>query len=103
MSSLKVVDSSTFEAEVIESKDPVLVEFGATWCGPCKAMAPILEQFAKSHSEIKVCTVDVDDSPELAKAFKIMGVPTLVYIKDGKVASSRVGLTNPVGLTELIK
>lgn len=76
---------TTFEQEVLHSDKPVLVDFWATWCGPCRMIAPILEQIAEERPDIKVCKVDVDEQSELATQFQIMTIPTLMVFKDGQM------------------
>ena len=80
-----------FEQEVLQSDRPVLIDFWATWCGPCRMMGPVVDDFAAEHPEIKVGKVNVDDQPQLAAAFGIESIPTLVAIKDGKGIGMVVG------------
>lgn len=86
------VSQQDFEQEVLNSDKPVLVDFFATWCGPCRALAPILEEFAMSQDAVKVVKVDVDQAPDVAQAFGVMSIPTLYMIKDGKPVSKSVGM-----------
>lgn len=86
------VSQQDFEQEVLKSDKPVLVDFFATWCGPCRALAPILEEFATSQDAVKVVKVDVDQAPGVAQAFGVMSIPTLYMIKDGKPVSKSVGM-----------
>lgn len=81
-----------FEDEVIKSDKPVLVDFWATWCGPCKMQAPILEEFSLKHDDIKVAKVNVDDEAELAEQYKIMSIPTLAYFENGELVKKEAGL-----------
>jgi thioredoxin 1 len=87
-----VVSDANFEAEVLKSSEPVFVDFFAEWCGPCKAMAPALEQVAaEMKGKIKVVKLDVDQNPETTGKYRIQAMPTLMIFKDGEVAAQRVG------------
>jgi len=88
---------------VLKSSVPVLVDFTATWCGPCRALAPIIEEVAGSYAgKVKVGKVDVDECPTTATKFQIRGVPTLLLFKDGKVTAQSVGLIPKAKVTELL-
>lgn len=90
--SVKKVNDSNFIAEVINSDRPVLVDFSATWCGPCQRLAPTIHEVAEENAtRIKVCEVDVDEAPGLVQRFRIMSVPTLVVMRDGEEAVRMVG------------
>ncbi|MBR6360628.1 MAG: thioredoxin, partial [Clostridia bacterium] len=78
------ITNANFEEEVIKSDKPVLLDFWATWCGPCMMLGPIVKEIADERSDIKVGKVNVDDEPALANRFGIQSIPTLVYFKDGK-------------------
>lgn len=102
MAALKI-NKDTFETEVLQSEKPVLLDFFATWCGPCKLLAPVLDQLAEEHPEIKVCKVDVDENQELAAAFQVMSIPTLFVIKEGKVTAQAVGARSKKQLLEMME
>jgi len=100
-----LVNDATFDAEVLQAKEPVVVDFFAEWCGPCKAMAPALDLVAKEMAgKVKVVKIDVDRSPQIAQRYRIQAMPTLMVFKDGKVASTQVGaLVQKSKLEEWIK
>ncbi|MDO5123409.1 MAG: thioredoxin [Eubacteriales bacterium] len=91
MSVIKITRDN-FISEVINSEKPVLLDFYADWCGPCKMVAPILAEIAEERSDIKVGKINVDAEPELANRFAVSSIPMLAVIKDGKLANSAVGL-----------
>jgi thioredoxin 1 len=94
---------ANFEQEVLQSKEPVLVDFTATWCGPCKMLAPIVEKIAdESVGKYKVGKLDIDDAPNVAKKYQIKGVPTIMVFKGGQQAGQHVGLTNKETLLKLL-
>ena len=88
--SVLVVTSENFEA-VKNSDKPVLLDFYADWCGPCRMVAPFVAQIADAHPEYLICKINVDNSPELAKEFGVMSIPTLVVMKEGKVVNQSAG------------
>lgn len=101
MSVLKV-NKNNFQKEVLESDRPVLVDFWAGWCGPCKSISPIIDEIAAENSEIKVCKVNIDEEQSLASEFHIMSIPTLLVIKDGKVVNKSVGIKPKNQILELL-
>ena len=90
MSALHIT-KDTFQSEVVQSDKPVLVDFWASWCGPCQMVSPIIDEIANEHPEIKVCKINVDEQPELAAAFQVMSIPTLVVMKNGQVVKRTMG------------
>ncbi|MBR6793484.1 MAG: thioredoxin [Clostridia bacterium] len=93
---------ATFDAEVLKSDKPVFIDFFATWCGPCKMLSPIVEQLAEEVEDVKICKVDVDQEPELAAAFGVSSIPTLVLMKDGKLIDQRLGAVSKKALNDFI-
>ena len=85
------IDRNNFSQEVMESDRPVLVDFWAPWCGPCRMVGPVVDEIARERADIKVGKVNVDEQPELAGQFGVMAIPTLVVMKDGKVADRAAG------------
>lgn len=90
--SVLTVTKENFQTEVLNSKKPVLLDFWASWCGPCMMVSPTVDNIAKENADILVGKINVDEQPELAQTFGIVSIPTLIVIKDGKVASQAVGL-----------
>lgn len=102
MSEVIAANENNFENEVEKSSLPVLVEFGASWCGPCKRQLPILEDLAKDYSDkLKVVKIDIDDSPELANKFHIRSVPTLMIFDGGNCLHSQAGLAAPATIRSI--
>lgn len=97
------VTTGNFQDEVINADIPVLIDFWAPWCGPCKAIAPVVEEIAKDFSgKIKVCKLNVDEAPEIATQYAVMSIPTLMLIKDGKVMETKIGAMSKGDITKLI-
>ena len=90
MSVIKLTNEN-FEAEAVKSEKPVFIDFYADWCGPCKMVSPIVDELAEERDDVKICKVNVDDAPEVAAMFGVQSIPTLVVMKDGKVAGAKMG------------
>ena len=102
MTSNKVTDSS-FEADVIKSEKPVLVDFWAEWCGPCVQIAPALEELANEYKDsLPVVKVNIDENPETPAKYGVRGIPTLILFKDGEIAATKVGAAPKRQLSEWI-
>ncbi|MDD5806391.1 MAG: thioredoxin [Eggerthellales bacterium] len=86
-----VITAENFQAQVLQSEKPVLIDFWATWCGPCMMLGPIVAEIAREHPELKVCKVNVDEQPALASAFGVSSIPMIAVIKDGKLTAKTVG------------
>ena len=97
------INTEQFENEVINAKETVLVDFFATWCGPCKMLAPNLDEFSKLHPEIKVVKVDVDEETPLAIKYGVASIPTLILFKDGEAVKSTLGYQTVDGLENFVK
>lgn len=95
------ITNENFEEEVLNFKGIVVLDFWATWCGPCKALGPILVDFAAENSNIKVGKVNVDNESEIASKFRIMSIPTLIIFKDGEIANKSVGLISKEQIVKL--
>mgnify|MGYP000878505346 CR=1 FL=1 len=93
-----------FEAEVTKSSDIVMVDFWASWCGPCKMFAPVIDEIdGENHAGLKVGKINVDDQPDLASQFRVMSIPTLILFKDGKPAATSVGVKSKKEVLEMVE
>lgn len=102
MSVLKIT-SENFESEVINSKEPVMIDFFANWCGPCKMMSPVIDEIAEELQNIKVGKINVDENQNLAMKYNVMSIPTIVIIKDGKEIKRFVGVQDKENLIKDLK
>lgn len=98
-----VITKENFEQEVLNSEIPVLLDFWAAWCGPCRMVAPILDEIANEHPEIKVGKINVDEQRELAAQFNVLSIPTLVVMKGGKIVNQSTGARPKEAILDLLK
>lgn len=98
-----VITKENYSKEVLESDKPVLIDFWASWCGPCRMMSPVVDEIANENPQLKVCKVNVDDEPELAQKFGIMSIPTLAAVVDGKFTDKVVGFQPKGNILNLFK
>lgn len=97
------ITTENFETEVLKSDKPVIVDFWADWCGPCKRLSPAVEELSNETDEVKLCKVNVDEQPELASQFHVMSIPTLIAFKEGKLYNTSVGLVPKNAILDLIR
>ncbi len=102
MAAIKITKQN-FEQEVLQSDQPVLVDFWAEWCAPCKMLLPVIEQLAEEVTDAKICKVNVDNDPELARQFKVMTIPTLLLFKNGEVVQQSIGVKPKEEILEMLK
>lgn len=101
--SVLVVTKDNFKKEVLDSNIPVLLDFWAPWCGPCRMVSPVVDEISEEISDAKIGKVNVDEQPELAAQFNVMSIPTLVVIKSGKVASTSIGAKPKSEILKMLK
>ena len=97
------INNHNFEQEVMNSKETVLVDFFAAWCGPCKMLCPTLDQIAEERPDVKICKIDVDQEPELAARYGVMSIPTLMVVKNGCITEQALGAQPKQAILDLLK
>ena len=101
MSALNI-NRANFHNEVIESEKPVLLDFWAPWCGPCRAVVPLIDEIAREREDIKVVKVNIDEEPELAREYRVMSIPTLMVMREGKVVKKASGAKPKAQILEML-
>lgn len=103
MSNVIHLTQENFDSVVMSSDVPTIVDFSASWCGPCKALTPIIEKIAdESVGKLKVCKIDIDEAPDLASKYSIRGVPTVVVFKEGEIVGTSIGLASKEKILKLV-
>ena len=96
-----IVNDSNFEQEVLKHNGPVMVDFWATWCGPCRMLGPVVEELAKEYEgKVKVCKLNTDEGPDVSTKYRITSIPTIIFFKNGEVVAQTVGLQSKAALQE---
>lgn len=101
MNTIKITKSN-FEQEVLNSEKPVLIDFWASWCMPCKMISPVVEEIAKEVPNVKVAKINIDEQPELAEAFNVMSIPTLTLMNKGKIVKTMVGVKPKASILKML-
>ncbi len=101
MSVIKVTKDN-FKDEVMSSDKPVLIDFWASWCGPCKMLSPVVDEIAEENNGFKVCKINVDENPELASEYKVASIPTLIVFKNGKLINTSVGVRSKEDILKMV-
>ena len=104
MANLPAVTDSSFKQEVLDQEGAVLVDFWATWCGPCRVLHPVLEEISAERDDVKIISLDIDENQSTAAQYEVLSVPTMILFKDGEAAAIKIGAGTPkAGLTKWIE
>lgn len=101
--SIITITKENFNQEVLQSEKPILVDFWASWCGPCRMLSPVVDRVADNQSEVKVGKINVDEQPDLAQQFRVMTIPTLILFKNGQPVKQSVGVQTEAAIMNMIK
>lgn len=101
--SVITITNENFEQEVTKSEKPVLIDFWAPWCGPCRMVSPIVDEVATETTTAKVAKINIDENPQLAQTFGVMSIPTLVVVKEGKVVKTQVGAQSKAAILQMLE
>ena len=97
-----VINQNNFEEEVLKAPGKVLVDFWATWCGPCRMQGPIVDELSEERSDVKFCKLDVDDNMDIAQTYRVMSIPTLILFENGEIRQTMVGLRQKAELNSAL-
>lgn len=98
-----MITNNNFKTEVLDANEPVLIDFFANWCMPCKMLTPVIEEIANEVPGVKICKINVDEEPELAQQFQVMSIPTLMVMKNGKLVNKTVGVRPKEEIMDMLK
>ncbi len=101
--SIVTITKDNFQEEVLNAKQPVLVDFWAAWCGPCRMLSPVVDEIAAENASVKVCKVNIDEESAIAAEYGVMSIPTLILFRDGQVANKSIGVVPKSEIEEMLK
>lgn len=101
--SIVTITKDNFQEEVLNAKQPVLVDFWAAWCGPCRMLSPVVDEIAAENASVKICKVNIDEESAIAAEYGVMSIPTLILFRDGQVANKSIGVVPKSEIEEMLK